>query len=54
VQEDRLRALLAAAADLPSLRLAADRLLGTPWDDELEPFRYAGDGTPVRWLSSAV
>ena len=26
------------------------RLLGQPWDDELEPFRYAGDGAPVRWL----
>ena len=20
------------------------------WDDELEPFRYAGAGAPVRWL----
>ena len=20
------------------------------WDEELEPFRYAGDGAPVRWL----
>ena len=27
-----------------------DRLLGQPWDDELEPFRCAGDGAPVRWL----
>jgi hypothetical protein len=26
------------------------RLLGQPWDDELEPFRCAGDGAPVRWL----
>jgi hypothetical protein len=26
------------------------RLLGEPWDDELEPFRCAGDGAPVRWL----
>jgi len=25
-------------------------LLGTDWDAELEPFRYAGDGAPVRWL----
>ena len=22
----------------------------TDWDAELEPFRYAGDGAPVRWL----
>jgi hypothetical protein len=26
------------------------RLLGQPWDDELEPFRCAADGAPVRWL----
>jgi hypothetical protein len=25
-------------------------LLGTAWDAELEPFRLAGEGTPVRWL----
>ena len=53
VQEDRLRAVVAGADDLPSLRHAIDRLLGTPWDIELEPYRLAGDGTPVRWLSSA-
>jgi len=27
-----------------------EELLGTEWDDELEVFRYAGDGAPVRWL----
>ena len=26
------------------------RLLGEPWDCELEPFRCAADGAPVRWL----
>jgi hypothetical protein len=26
------------------------RLLGEPWDNELEPFRCAADGAPVRWL----
>jgi hypothetical protein len=26
------------------------RLLGEPWDHELEPFRCAADGAPVRWL----
>ena len=25
-----------------------------PWDDELEPFRYAGEGAPVRWLHQVV
>jgi uncharacterized protein DUF3145 len=27
-------------------------LLGQPWDDELEPFRQAADGAPVRWLNA--
>jgi len=27
-----------------------DRLLGRPWDAELEPFRCAAEGAPVRWL----
>ena len=27
-----------------------DKLLGKPWDDELETFRWAGEGAPVRWL----
>src|SRR3954454_23372915 len=52
VQEDRLRTALAGAADLASLRQAVDRLLGTAWDEELEPYRQAGDGSPVRWLSA--
>jgi hypothetical protein len=54
VQEDRMRAAMNESADLPSMRHALDRLLGTAWDDELELYRRAGDGTPVRWLSSAV
>lgn len=54
VQEDRLRSVVAAAEDLPSLRHAVNRLLGEPWDIELEPYRQAADGSPVRWLSSAV
>jgi len=29
-------------------------LLGKSWDDELESFRYAGDGAPVRWLHQVV
>jgi len=28
------------------------RLLGEPWDFELEPFRCAADGAPVRWLNA--
>ena len=29
---------------------ALDLALGQAWDEELEPFRYAGAGAPVRWL----
>jgi hypothetical protein len=53
VQEDRLRSVVATAEDQPSLRQAIDRLLGHPWDIELEPYRHTGDGSPVRWLSAA-
>ena len=55
VPEDRIKQAVAAAAvgglDLPS---ALGRLLGQPWDDELEPFRHAGDGAEVRWLHEVV
>jgi hypothetical protein len=54
VQEDRLRTVVATAEDLESLRHGLGRLLGTTWDAELEPYRQAADGSPVRWLSSAV
>ena len=66
VPENRLRAALTVAAapsGVPRLgHGAADqdgadplaeelsRLLGEPWDYELEPFRCAADGAPVRWL----
>jgi hypothetical protein len=52
VQEDRLRSAVSTAADIASLRQAVDRLLGTAWDEDLEPYRQAGDGSPVRWLSA--
>ncbi|MGI5337853.1 DUF3145 domain-containing protein [Streptomyces sp. CA-181903] len=55
IPEDRLRAALNRAqrgeTDLPT-EVAA--LLGKPWDDELEPFRHAGEGAPVRWLHQVV
>jgi hypothetical protein len=43
-----------AANGKTSLEHELERLLGTPWDNELEPFRRAGDGAPVRWLHAAV
>lgn len=54
VQEDRLRGLLGRSEDLASLVHGVERLLGTPWDDELEPYRHAGEGAPVRWLNQVV
>lgn len=50
VPEDRVRTALDAAQDPRAVRDALDLALGTAWDDELEPFRYAGAGAPVRWL----
>ena len=54
VPENRLRAAmtLALQAGLASLEDEFGRLLGTAWDNELEPFRRAADGAPVRWLNA--
>ncbi|SDS41109.1 DUF3145 domain-containing protein [Paraoerskovia marina] len=49
VPEDRIRSVL-EHADPRQMRDALDLALGTAWDAELEPFRYAGAGAPVRWL----
>jgi hypothetical protein len=55
VPEDRIRnAMAAAAVGGPDLGTGLGQLLGQPWDDELEPFRHAGDGTAVRWLHEVV
>jgi len=51
LSEDRIRAAMAHAAGTgTSLRDELDSLLGARWDDELEPFRYAGQGAQVRYL----
>jgi hypothetical protein len=49
VPEDRIRAAL-EQADARAVREELALALGQAWDDELEPFRYAGAGAPVRWL----
>lgn len=55
IPEDRLRAVMVkAATGQVDLAEELDFLLGRPWDDELEPFRYAGEGAPVRWLHQVV
>jgi len=51
INEDRLRSAISVSKGDPRvLGQELDMLLGVAWDDELEPFRYAGDGAPVRWL----
>ena len=55
IPEDRLKAAVVKAAVGGTTMLAEiDKLLGKPWDDELETFRHAGDGAPVRWLHQVV
>ncbi|HTL24311.1 MAG TPA: DUF3145 domain-containing protein [Mycobacteriales bacterium] len=53
VGEDRLRHLLATAQG-PQLAHGIDALLGSAWDDELEPYRLAGEGAPVTFLHQVV
>lgn len=51
IPEDRIKAaVVKAAMGETTVELELDKLLGKPWDDELESFRYAGEGAPVRWL----
>lgn len=55
IPEDRLKAAsVKAALGDTTLPMEIDKLLGKPWDDELETFRHAGDGAPVRWLHQVV
>jgi Protein of unknown function (DUF3145) len=53
ISENRLRAAMMLAEDGGvAIEDQLDRLLGTAWDNELEPFRRAADGAPVRWLNA--
>jgi hypothetical protein len=53
VGEQRLRTVLAdARCGRPVADMLA-RLLGEPWDEELEPFRQAGEGGPVARVVAA-
>jgi len=55
VSESELRRALRHAVGDPA-RLADElsRLLGESWDEELEPFRVAGEAEPIRWLKQVV
>lgn len=55
VPEDRLRAAVAhATVTGESLADEIARLIGTPWDDELEAYRCAHEGSTVRVLHQVV
>src|SRR5262245_32672010 len=53
--EDQIRSVTAGARgsgrSYEAVAHALDRLLGTAWDDELEPYRRAGDGAPPTQLT---
>ena len=51
VPEDRVKQALEDAGANPfELHREFRLVLGTAWDDELEPYRRAGDASPVVWL----
>lgn len=51
VGEDRLRAIMEEARGPEALSHSLERALGTQWDNELEPYRMAGEGVPVTRLT---
>lgn len=55
VPEDRLKHAVAtdALGGEPILK-GLEKLLGVPWDEELEVFRHAGEDAPIRWLHQVV
>ncbi|MDP5225587.1 MULTISPECIES: DUF3145 domain-containing protein [Arthrobacter] len=51
VSEDRIRfAYEAGAGDPAAVYHELSLALGEAWDEELEPFRHASEGSNVRWL----
>ncbi|GAA3073107.1 MULTISPECIES: DUF3145 domain-containing protein [Actinomycetes] len=51
VSEDRIRYAYEMGAGDPSVVYQELSLaLGEAWDEELDPFRHAAEGAPVRWL----
>jgi hypothetical protein len=54
VGEERLRGLLSRARSTEEFAHGLHELLGSSWDAELEPYRAAGDGSPVTLLHKVV
>ncbi len=53
-EEQIKQAIVRDALGREPIHGALERLLGSPWDDELEVFRHASDDAPVRWLHQVV
>lgn len=51
--EDRLRVLIAQARSPEALAFALNTAMGTEWDNDLEPYRYAAEGAPNTLLTRA-
>lgn len=54
VSEERIRGLLSRARSAEEYAHGLHELLGSAWDEELEPYRTAGDGSPVVLLHKVV
>ncbi len=54
VGEERLRGVLSCCASADDYRHALHELVGTAWDEALEPYRMAADGLPVALLHQVV
>lgn len=55
VPEDRLKHAVANdALGGEPIHKALEKLLGVPWDEELDVFRYATEDAPIRWLHQVV
>lgn len=50
VTEDQLRTLALTSTGQESFGHRVEQMLGSAWDEALEPFRCGGDGAPVTWL----
>lgn len=51
IPEDRIRyAMEIAGGNASELHRELRLALGQAWEDELEPFRHAGDDSPVVWM----
>jgi hypothetical protein len=51
ITEGQVRSVLVNTRGSEGIAHALERLLGTAWDAELEPYRPAGDGAPATWLT---